>query len=45
VLPHAAADIDAIVALYLRARYEPDADRAALAQLRSRVAAFTAARA
>ncbi len=29
-VPHAAADIAAIVAAYLRARYEPDADRGAL---------------
>jgi transglutaminase-like putative cysteine protease len=39
-LPQAAADIDTIVNLYLRARYEPDASRAALAELRARVAAF-----
>lgn len=45
LLPRSAEDIDAIVALYLRARYEPDADRATLAQLRARVAAFTPARA
>ena len=44
LLPRSAEDIDAIVALYLRARYEPDADRATLAQLRARVAAFTPAR-
>ncbi|HET8696362.1 MAG TPA: DUF3488 and transglutaminase-like domain-containing protein [Gammaproteobacteria bacterium] len=42
-VPHAAADIDAIVDLYLRARYEPDANRAALAELRARVAAFAPA--
>ncbi|HEX5047253.1 MAG TPA: DUF3488 and transglutaminase-like domain-containing protein [Gammaproteobacteria bacterium] len=45
LLPRAAAEIDAIVALYLRARYEPDADRSILAQLRARVAAFSPARA
>jgi len=44
-LPHAAADIRAIVAAYLRARYERDADRSALAELRARVAAFRPARA
>jgi hypothetical protein len=43
-LPHAGADIAAIVAAYLRARYEPDADRAALAELRARVAGFRPAR-
>ena len=45
LLPHAAGDIEAIVTLYLRARYEPDIDRAALAELRARVAAFAPARA
>src|SRR5262249_23169661 len=44
LLPHAAADIDAIVTLYLRARYETDANRAALAELRARVAVFAPAR-
>ncbi len=39
-LPPAAADIGAIVAAYLRARYEPDPDLAALAELRQRVSAF-----
>jgi hypothetical protein len=41
-LPGAAEAIAGIVAAYLRARYEPDADRAALASLRRRVAAFRA---
>jgi len=40
LLPQAASDIAAIAALYLRARYEPDPERAALAELRARVAAF-----
>jgi hypothetical protein len=44
-LPPAAADIGAIVAAYLRARYEPDPDRAALAELRQRVSAFRPQRA
>ncbi len=44
-LPHAAADIGAIVSAYLRARYERDSDRSALAELRARVASFRAARA
>ncbi len=44
-LPHAAAEIRAVVELYLRARYEPDADGAALAELKPRVAAFRPARA
>jgi transglutaminase-like putative cysteine protease len=39
-LPPAAADIGAIVAAYLRARYEPDPNLAALAELRQRVTAF-----
>ena len=39
-LPSAAADIAAIVAAYLAARYEPDGDRRALADLRARVKAF-----
>jgi transglutaminase-like putative cysteine protease len=44
-LPHAAADIRAIVAAYLRARYERDADLSALSELRARVASFRPARA
>jgi transglutaminase-like putative cysteine protease len=44
-LPHAAADIRAILEAYLRARYEPDADGAALAELRQRVTRFHLARA
>ena len=44
-LPHAAARIRGVVELYLRARYEPDADGAALAALAAEVAAFRAARA
>jgi transglutaminase-like putative cysteine protease len=40
LLPGAAADIVAIAASYLRARYEPDPDRQALAELESRVGAF-----
>jgi hypothetical protein len=40
LLPGAAADIAAIAASYLRARYEPDPDRQALAELESRVGAF-----
>ena len=43
-LPHAAADIGAIVAAYLRARYEQDSEHAALAELRERVAWFRPAR-
>ena len=43
LLPQAAAEIDAIVELYLRARYEPDGNRAALGELRARVAAFAPA--
>jgi hypothetical protein len=43
-LPHAEADIRAIVAAYLRARYERDADCSALAELRARVASFRPAR-
>jgi protein-glutamine gamma-glutamyltransferase len=42
-LPHAAGEIRAIVAAYLRARYESDA--AALGELQARVAAFRPARA
>jgi transglutaminase-like putative cysteine protease len=41
-LPGAAEAIAAIVAAYLQARYEPDANRTALASLRRRVAAFRA---
>jgi transglutaminase-like putative cysteine protease len=44
-VPQAAAEIGAIVAAYLRARYERDADSSALAELRARVAAFRPARA
>jgi transglutaminase-like putative cysteine protease len=44
-LPHAAGEIRAIVAAYLRARYERDSDLSALAELRTRVAAFRPARA
>jgi transglutaminase-like putative cysteine protease len=44
-LPAAAAEIDAIVAAYLRARYEPDHDRAALHELERRVGDFRPARA
>ena len=43
-LPHAAAAIRAVTDLYVRARYEPDADGAALAELLAAVAAFHAAR-
>jgi hypothetical protein len=39
-LPDAAVEIRAIIAAYLRARYESDADLSALAELRTRVAAF-----
>jgi len=39
-LPHAAAPINAVADLYLRARYEPDADGAALAALVAAVASF-----
>jgi transglutaminase-like putative cysteine protease len=39
-LPHVAGDIRTIVELYLRARYEPDADGASLAALTAHVAAF-----
>src|SRR6185295_17144467 len=45
VLPPAAADIAAIVASYLRARYEPDPELAALEELRQRVSAFRPVRA
>jgi transglutaminase-like putative cysteine protease len=44
-LPHAAARIRAIVDLYLRARYEPDAGGAVLTELAAAVAAFRRARA
>jgi hypothetical protein len=39
-LPHVAARIRAVADLYLRARYEPDADGAALTGLSAAVAAF-----
>jgi transglutaminase-like putative cysteine protease len=44
-LPPAAAEIGAILAAYLRARYEPDPELAALAELRQRVSAFRPRRA
>jgi hypothetical protein len=44
-LPHLAAEIASIVTAYLRARYEPDESRAALAELAARVAQFRPARA
>jgi hypothetical protein len=44
IVPHAAAEIAAIVAAYLRARYEPDPDHAALTELQARVAGFRPAR-
>ncbi len=44
-LPHMESRIRAIVDLYLRARYEPDADGGALAQLAAAVAAFRGVRA
>ena len=44
-LPHLAVEIRAIVELYLRARYEPDADGASLAELEAQVAAFRPAQA
>jgi transglutaminase-like putative cysteine protease len=44
-LPHLADDILTIVDLYLRARYEPDDDGGALAQLEARVATFRPAHA
>jgi protein-glutamine gamma-glutamyltransferase len=44
-LPHAAPRIRGIVELYLRARYEPDVDGAALTALAAEVAAFRAVRA
>jgi hypothetical protein len=43
-LPHAAIDIAAIVAAYLRARYEPDPNHAALTELQARVTGFRPAR-
>jgi transglutaminase-like putative cysteine protease len=42
-LPHAAAQIRAVTDLYLRARYEPDVDGTALAELIAAIAAFRAA--
>jgi protein-glutamine gamma-glutamyltransferase len=39
-VPQAAAAIRGVATLYLRARYEPDNDGAALAELRAEVAAF-----
>ena len=44
-LPPAAADIGAIVTAYLHARYEPDPELAALAELKRRVSAFRPQRA
>jgi transglutaminase-like putative cysteine protease len=44
-LPQAAGAIKAVVALYLRARYEPDPDGEALAELERSVAAFRTLRA
>jgi protein-glutamine gamma-glutamyltransferase len=43
-LPQAASSIRAVADLYLRARYEPDADGTALAALAAAVAAFRGAR-
>jgi transglutaminase-like putative cysteine protease len=43
-LPHAAAKIRAVADLYIRARYEPDADGSALAELLAAVAAFRGVR-
>jgi transglutaminase-like putative cysteine protease len=43
-LPQAAGDIHAVADLYLRARYEPDADGSALAALLKAVATFRGAR-
>lgn len=40
LLPTAASDIDAIADSYLRARYEPDPEHRALAELKDRVARF-----
>jgi hypothetical protein len=45
VLPGVAAQIRGVVELYLRARYEPDADGTALAALAAEVAAFRRVRA
>jgi hypothetical protein len=44
-LPHVAIEIRRIVELYLRARYEPDADGASLAELEAQVSAFRPAQA
>ena len=44
-VPAARAEIVGIVAAYLRARYEPDEGRAALAELRARLATFKPSRA
>lgn len=44
-LPHVAAKIRAVVDLYLRARYEPDADGTGLAALAAEITAFRAVRA
>lgn len=44
-VPHVAAEIRTVVEIYLRARYEPDADGAALADLEAHVAAFRPGRA
>jgi transglutaminase-like putative cysteine protease len=44
-LPHVAARVRGVVELYLRARYEPDVDGAALAALEAEVTAFRAVRA
>jgi transglutaminase-like putative cysteine protease len=43
VLPHAAAAIHVVADLYVRARYEPDSEHAALRDLTAAVAAFRAA--
>jgi hypothetical protein len=43
-LPQSAGAIRAVADLYLRARYEPDADGSALAALLEAVAAFRGAR-
>jgi len=44
-LPNVGSQIRAIVDLYLRARYEPDVDAAALTELAAAVAAFRGVRA
>lgn len=44
-LPHVAIEVRTIVDLYLRARYEPDADGLSLAELEKHVAAFRPAQA